>query len=126
MKKKSKILAILIIFSIIIFIIYGQLKSYRYEKELLKDGKVTIGKLDSIEEHPKRTYLHVSYYIGKKKIISFESGLHKKVSPKDIGKFYKIKYLLNSPEIIRGIYSEQIIDSMAILKAGFSKKDIEK
>lgn len=64
--------------------------------------------------------------LAKKKIISFESGLHKKVSPKDIGKFYKIKYLLNSPEIIRGIYSEQIIDSMAILKAGFSKKDIEK
>lgn len=126
MKKKSKILAILIIFFILIFIIYGQLKSYRYEKELLKDGKVTIGKLDSIEEHPKRTYLHISYYIGKKKIISFESGLNKKVSSKDIGKFYKIKYLLNSPEIIRGIYSEQIIDSMAILKAGFSKKDIEK
>jgi hypothetical protein len=126
MKRKSKILALLIIFPIIIFIIYGQIKSYIYEKELQKDGKITIGKLDSIEEYPKRTYLHISYYIGKIKYTSFESGLQKKISPKDIGKFYKIKYLSNSPEIIRGIYSEQIIDNMTILKAGFSKKDIEK
>lgn len=126
MKRKSKILALLIIFSIIFFIIYGQIKSYKYEKELQKNGKITIGKLDSIEKYPKRTYLHISYYIGKKKYFSFESGLQKKISSKDIGKFYKIKYLSNSPEIIRGIYSEQIKDSTTILKAGFSREDIEK
>lgn len=89
MKKKSKILAILIIFSILIFIIYGQLKSYRNEKELLKDGKVTIGKLDSIEEHPKRTYLHISYYIGKKKIFLLKVVYTKKYLQKTSVNFIK-------------------------------------
>lgn len=125
MKKKLKKIALLIILSIVIFIIYGQFKSYRYEKELEKEGIITIGKLDSIEKYPKRSYIHISYYIGKKKYNSFESGLHKKIDTKDIRKFYKIKFLLNSPEIIRGIYSEQVTDTATILKAGFSIGDIE-
>ncbi|MBF4483519.1 MULTISPECIES: hypothetical protein [unclassified Flavobacterium] len=116
----------IIVLSIIIFIIYGQLKSYRYEKELERNGIITIGKIDSIQETPKRNYLYLSYYIGSKKYISFESGLHKNVLPKDIGKFYKIKYLSNSPEIIRGIYSAEIHNQKEILKSGFSLEEIKK
>lgn len=125
MKNRSKKIALFFIIALITFIIYGQIKSYQYEKELLKDGKVTIGRLDSIQENPKRSYLYMSYFIGNKKYSSFESDLHKKMSKKDIGKFYEVKYLSNSPEIIRGNYSKQIIDSIEILNAGFSIKDLE-
>ena len=119
----TKKVAGIIVLSIII---YGQFKSYRYEKELERNGIITIGKLDSIQETPKRNYLYLSYYIGSKKYISFESGLHKNVLPKDIGKFYKIKYLSNSPEIIRGIYSAEIHNQKEILKSGFSLEEIKK
>lgn len=103
---------------------YGQIGSYRYDEEFKKSGKVTIGRIDSIQVNPKREYIYVSYYVDSKKYISIESGLHKKITEKDIGKFYNIKYLSNSPGIIRGVYLKKISDTSEILKSGFSKEDI--
>ena len=43
----------IIVLSIIIFIIYGQLKSYRYEKELERNGILRLGKLTVSKKLPK-------------------------------------------------------------------------
>jgi hypothetical protein len=120
MSKKFRLSGLLIVIPIFAFIMYGQLKSCRYEKQLDSKGIITIGKIDSIQILPKRSYIYLSYYIHGKKYSSFESGLQKSISKKDIGKFYKVKYLEISPEIIRGIYSEQITDTLSILNAGFN------
>ena len=107
-----------------IFVLYGQIRSYKYENELKEKGVVTISRIDSIEELPKWSYLHVSYYIGDKRYTSYENGLHTGISNKDIGKFYEVRYLPESPEIVRGNYSKEITDTIAILNAGFSREDI--
>ncbi|SHM30072.1 hypothetical protein [Flavobacterium saccharophilum] len=125
MKQKSKIFGLLIVASIAIFVLYGQFRNLRFEKDLKEHGKITIGKIDSIQEFPKRNYIHVSYYINGKKYNSFESGLHKNISKENIGEFFKLKYLKNSPEIVRGIYSQRIIDTATILKSGFSITEIK-
>lgn len=124
MKRETKLVLIVILASIFLFILYGQLRSCNYDNELSKDGEITIGKLDSIQKFPKRSYIHLSYYIQGKKHSSSESALDTDVHDADIGKFYKIKYLMRNPEIVRGIYSQQVIDTVIILKAGFSKEDL--
>jgi hypothetical protein len=125
MKQKSKIFGLLIVASIAIFVFYGQFRSLRYEKDLKEHGKITIGRIDSIQEFPKRNYIHISYYINGKKYNSFESDLHKNISKENIGEFFKLKYLKNSPEIVRGIYFQRIIDKATILKSGFSITEIK-
>jgi hypothetical protein len=124
MKKESKIVGLVVVASILI--IYAGISSYMYEEKLKKNGKITIAKLDSIQEYPKRTYGCISFYVGNTKHTSLESGLRSKISKKDIGKFYYVKYLPNATNIVRGVYSKEITDTIAILKAGFSKEDIEK
>lgn len=114
----------LFIVLIIIFIGYGQFKSILFERELKENGKVAIGKIDSIQTNPKRTYIYLTYIVEGDKITSFESGLNKKITKKDIGNYYEIRYLDKSPEIIRTDFSKQITDTTLILKAGFSREDI--
>lgn len=104
---------------------YGQLRSYQYENKLKVDGETTIGRIDSIVRFPKSSTVFISYIILNKKYNSFESALDKKISAKDIGKFYEFRYLLDSPEIVRGNYSKEITDTTAILKAGFSREEME-
>jgi len=125
MNIKSKTIAILLPILLLVFILFGQIRSCEFDQELKESGQLTIGKLDSIRKFPKRTYLCISYYINNEKYNSSESGFKKNISDKDIGKYFKLKYLKKSPEIIRGIYSKQITDTVLILQAGFAKEDIK-
>lgn len=43
---------------------------------------------------------------------------------KNIGKFYRIRYAVKFPETIEASPSEEITDTTAIFKAGFSKNDL--
>lgn len=124
MIKKKNIIPLLVLIAFFIFVLYGQLKSYQYKNKLKLDGQVTIGRIDSIVRFPKSSTVFISYIISNKNYNSFESALDKKISDKDVGKFYEFRYLLDSPEIVRGDYSKKITDTTAILKAGFSKEDI--
>ncbi|MBE8725380.1 hypothetical protein [Flavobacterium hungaricum] len=122
MKKNIKL--ILVLSPLAFIFVFAYIISHRTDNKLQEKGKITIGKFDSIQEYPKRSYLGLSYYIANKRYTSFESSLHKGISKNDMGKFYKILYLPDSPEIIRGIYSKEIIDTVIILKAGFSRSEI--
>lgn len=124
MIKKKNIIPLLVLIAFFVFVLYGQLQSYHYENKLKLDGQVTIGRIDSIVRFPKSYTVFISYIILNKNYNSFENALGKKISSKDVGKFYEFRYLLNSPEIVRGDYFKQITDTTAILKAGFSRKEI--
>ncbi|MBC5862116.1 hypothetical protein [Flavobacterium turcicum] len=126
MKQKSNFFKLLFFGSFAVFIIYGQFVSLKFEKDLKEHGLVTIGKIDSIREFPKGKNIHVSYCIKGKKYNSSESGSgHTNISKENKGEFFKLKYLKDSPEIVRGIYSQRIIDTVTILKSGFSITEIK-
>ncbi|MBE8725377.1 hypothetical protein C4F50_10500 [Flavobacterium sp. KB82] len=95
-----------------------------YERKLKKEGEITIGRIDSINRLPKWSIIYVSYYIQNKNYNYHQDDLHTGITKKDIGKFYEVKYLLSSPEIIRVNYYKQIKDTIAILKAGFPREEI--
>ncbi|MDN3672836.1 hypothetical protein QWY99_07205 [Flavobacterium branchiarum] len=124
MINKRNIIPLLFLMAFFIFVLYGQIRSYKYENELKEKGLITIGKIDSIKRLPKWSNIYISYRIKNEKYNFHENDLKATISLKDIGKFYKVKYLSDSPEIIRVDYSKEITDTIAILNAGFSREDI--
>lgn len=124
MIKKKSIIPLLILLGFIFFVLYCQLQSRQYENKLKRDGQTAIGRIDSIVRYPKSSTVFISYIISNKKYNSFESALDKKISSKDVGRFYEFRYLLDSPEIVRGNYLKEVTDTVAILNAGFSKEEI--
>ncbi|MDN3673041.1 hypothetical protein QWY99_08275 [Flavobacterium branchiarum] len=125
MINKRNFIPLLFLTAFFIFVSYNQIRSYKYENKLEENGLVTIGRIDSIVKYPKSSTIFISYVIMNSKYKSFETALEKKISNKHIGKFYEMKYLTESPEIVRGNYSKEITDTLAILNAGFSREDIE-
>lgn len=123
MKKIIKTMLVLGLLFAIFLVAY--LRSNKVEGELKKNGKIAISRIDSIKKLPKWSNIYLSYYINNKKCVSFQNSLNTGISTNDIGKFYEMKYLPDSPEIVRGIYSKQVTDTVTILKAGFSIADIE-
>jgi hypothetical protein len=123
MKVKTK--AILILGAMSFIFLFAYIRSHRYEEKLSKGGKITIGKIDSIIRLPKWSNIYITYYIDNKRYDYHENDLDAEITKNDIGKFYEVRYLQDSPEIIRANYSKQITDTTAILKAGFSREEIE-
>ncbi|NRT13747.1 hypothetical protein HNP99_000072 [Flavobacterium sp. 28A] len=124
MIKKKNVIPLLFLLAFFIFLLYGQIRSLRYDNDLKERGVVTIGKIDSIQKFPKRSYLWISYYIRNKKYSSSENNSYIEITNKNIGRFYYVKYLPNSTNIVRGVYSEEVTDTVAILNAGFSREEI--
>lgn len=122
---KVNIKAVLILGSIFSFFLFAYVRSYIYKEKFKKEGQITIGRIDSIERLPKWSIIYVSYYVENKKCNYHEDDLDADITKTDIGKFYEIKYLPDSPEIIRVNYLKQITDTTAILKAGFSREEIK-
>ncbi|MDN3672847.1 hypothetical protein QWY99_07260 [Flavobacterium branchiarum] len=124
MKVKTK--AILFFGGMFSLLLFAYIRGYCTDNKLKENGKKTIARLDSIVTPPKwASTVYLTYYIDNKKYTSFESDIEYKTTKNDIGKFYEMKYLPESPEIVRGNYSKEITDTLAILNAGFSREDIE-
>lgn len=123
MKKTIKIILVLIPMILIFSVAY--LRSNWAEKELEKNGKITIVRIDSIFVPPKWSpTIYVSYYVGNEKHSSTSSGVEYQSSKEDVGKFYEFKFLPNSHKGARLNFSKEITDTTAILKAGFSREEI--
>ncbi len=122
MKKTIKI--ILVLAPLITVFVVAYFRSNWVDKELKKNGKITIGRIDSIERLPKWSIIYLSYYINNKKYVFSQDDLDTGITRDDLLKFYEVRYLPSSPEIIRGDYSKQITDTTAILKAGFLREEI--
>lgn len=121
MKNSKFLIFIILIISAIVFV---QLRASRYEKKLSKNGILTVGKIESFDVMPKFTNIYVSYYVNKVKLITPVRKLNNKINEDNIGDFYEVKYLKETPEVSRTNFEKQITDTNLILKAGFSKKNI--
>ena len=78
--------------------------------------------LISVQSLLKRCFLNFKFFIDGNSNFSD--------SPRDnngekIGEFFKVVYSSKNPEVSRIYLDEKITDTTLILKAGFSKEDIE-
>lgn len=115
----SKIVLLFLILGILCLIIVGNIRGYDIEK----NGKITIGKYVSQKNYPKtQTNFFIFYINGVKH--KYNGGRVPKGFSKNIGKFYKIKYSTKYKGAIEPLIDQEITDTLAILQAGFARKDI--
>ena len=121
--KNNKKLAYIIIGICIVSVLYSVVKSYNNSIQLNNYGMQTIGRVIEIKGISKSKGYVYLYYIDGKPIKS-ESliGLAENIR---LGDFYKVNYLPNNPNIKKILSDKKITDTALILKAGFSKEDIE-
>ena len=120
--KNNKKLAYIIIVVCIVSVLYSVVKSYNNSIQLNNYGIETIGKVIKFKGISKRKGFEYIYYVdgNLKKSESF-IGLEENIK---LGDFYKVVYLPSNTNI-KKIYSDKKIkDTVAILKAGFSREDI--
>ena len=88
-----------------------------------KEGKIGIGKFVEYKRYPKTRDYYFEYYKKGNKIRDLiknpPKGFHTKV-----GNFFEIKYTEKFDDIIVN-YDKEITDTIAILKAGFSREDLK-
>ena len=121
--KNNKKLAYIIIVVCIVSVLYSVVKSYNNSIQLNNYGMQTIGRVIEIKGISKsKGYIYLYYIDGKP--IKSESliGLEENIR---LGDFYKVNYLPNNPNIKKILSDKKITDTALILKAGFSKEDIE-
>ncbi|MEL1248906.1 hypothetical protein [Flavobacterium helocola] len=121
--KNNKKLAYIIIGICIVSVLYSVVKSYNNSIQLNNYGMQTIGRVIEIKGISKsKGYIYLYYIDGK--TIKSESliGLEENIR---LGDFYKVNYLPNNPNIKKILSDKKITDTTLILKAGFSKEDIE-
>ena len=120
MLKKNGYLIVIVIF--VLWLIYNFYHGYNHNKELKESGIVTVGKITEFKGAAKGLYLNFKFFIDGNSNFSD--------SPRDnngekIGEFFKVVYSSKNPEVSRIYLDEKITDTTLILKAGFSKEDIE-
>ena len=121
--KNNKKLAYIIIGICIVSVLYSVVKSYNNSIQLNNYGMQNIGRVIEIKGISKsKGYIYLYYIDGKP--IKSESliGLEENIR---LGDFYKVNYLPNNPNIKKILSDKKITDTALILKAGFSKEDIE-
>ena len=119
----NRIYAVVII-SFFAFLISMIIKSYTIKCEIDDFGKTIIGKYVSHKSYPKTQNNYFIYYINGQIFKNFSSENISSEFRKNIGKFYKIKYLDKYPEAIHPLYEQEVTDTAEILNAGFSMDDI--
>jgi hypothetical protein len=120
MLKKNGYLIVIVIF--VLWLLYNFYHGYNYNKELKESGIVTVGMITEFKGAAKGPYLNFKFFIDGNSNFSD--------SPRDnngekIGEFFKVVYSSKNPEVSRIYLDEKITDTTLILKAGFSKEDIE-
>ena len=119
---KNKIYATIVI-SFFIFLVIMIIRSYYISYQIENHGQIIIAKYVSYKNYPKSQENHFIYYINGKKVQNYASDNDVDFR-QNIGKFYKIKYLIKYSEIIHPMYEEEVTDTTEILEAGFSKEDL--
>lgn len=115
--KKDKIRFFMMIGLLLFIIIRYTIAKIDYSK-LDKQGLYTVGKFVEYVRMPKTRTYYFEFYTDKEKIRGFDmpapQGFYK-----NIGKYYKLKYLPDDPNIFKVYFCEEITDSVEIIKAGF-------
>lgn len=117
--KENKITLIVVLFFSICLMVYAKF-CFDKNREIEKSGTVIVSKLISSKKYVKtRDYFFLFFWNGKEKIISqtrLPIGFHK-----NIGKYYKIKYLPKYPDLMVVYPEKEVINKDEILEAGFDE-----
>ena len=119
---KNKIYAFFLIF-FFVGVIFMMIKGNNARSDLTKNGKLTIGKYVLHKRYSKSSENYFIFYLNGE-ICKRNGGTAPSGFSKNIGKFYKIKYLEKYNIIIDALFNEQITDTLEILKAGFSMDEV--
>ncbi|RXM43292.1 hypothetical protein [Flavobacterium sp. YO64] len=117
--KISKLVLFAIVFGLIFLFIKGHLRS----KEIQENKKQTVCKFVFCKTFPKTTVSFFKYNVNNKWYRNSCDRCPENYSEK-INKFFIIDYSSKDPDNIRVDFSNQITDTTAILKAGFTREDI--
>ncbi|SHG98738.1 hypothetical protein SAMN05444372_112126 [Flavobacterium micromati] len=128
---QSKMLTVIVIIILLTFIA----RDFYIKSEVKKLNKFTIAKFTLKKNLPKRTSFYFTYILNQEKIVTANAGIHydilnsesetKIIDDLKINCFYLAKYDPKHPTIILVDPLQQVTDTTAILKAGFSREDIE-
>ena len=122
MRNNNK-LAYFIIAICTIWVLFSISKSYINDIKLNNYGIDTIGRVIKFKGISKTKGFEYIYNVeGKLKKSESLIGLEKNIK---LGDFYKVVYLPSNTNIKKIYSDEKIKDTVAILKAGFSREDIE-
>nr|WP_199002863.1 hypothetical protein [Flavobacterium sp. ASV13] len=119
---KNKIL-VLILASAFTFFIYSLTRGYMIKYDVEKNGKISIGKFVLQDNYGKGQLNYFIFYINGKKYKE-DGGRSPEGFSENIGKFYKIIYSEKYQGHIKALFNEQVTDTTAILKAGFSREEL--
>ena len=132
MEKKNNKYFIIIFLTVLSLI---QLRSYLINNCLKKSKKFTIAKFTLKKRLPKKTNFYFTYIINGEKIVTANSGIDydilnfeaetKIIDNLKINCFYLAKYDPKHPNVIIVDPLKRVIDTIEILKAGFSREDIK-
>ena len=121
MRNNNK-LAYFIIAICTIWVLFSISKSYINDIKLNNYGIETIGRVIKFKGISKTKGFEYIYYMdGKLKKSESLIGLEENIK---LGDFYKVVYLPSNTNIKKIYSDEKIKDTVAILKAGFSREDI--
>lgn len=119
--KISKYLLILGLIFFIGFLVKGHYEGVDFRKNL----KIGIGKYTARRNYPKTSANFFVYYIKGKKYRHNVRRMPIEFYSNNLGKFYRIKYSEKYVDMIIVLFDQEVTDTVAILEAGFSVKDIK-
>lgn len=119
---------------ILISLITVQIRSYIVKNNIKKSENFIIARLTSTIRYPKSTDFNFTYIIDGKLITTANGGVDFDILNSDeetrliknlkVNSFYLAKFNPKYPNIIIVDKEKQVTDTVAILKAGFSKEEI--
>lgn len=98
--------------------------SYFLKYDVENKGKISIGKYVLQDSWGKGETNYFIYYINGKRYKN-NGGRAPLGFSKNIGKFYKIKYSEKYEGSIQALFDQEVTDTIAILKAGFSREELK-
>ena len=119
-ERVSKVFVIAFIIGALGMIVYG----YRMKFDIENHGKASIGKYVSRDSWGKGEVNNLIYYIDGNKHEG-NGGRVPKGFENNIGKFYRIQYSTKYENHLKAFFDQEVIDTLEILNAGFSKSEIE-
>lgn len=120
---KNKKFLYTMIFILIFWVIFNYFKIELDSNERNKFKLESVSKVTSFKGASRSKFLNFIYLVNNKWIKEdWYCGSHPKMK---VGEFYKIIYSSKDPKNVEIFLDEKITDTLAILKAGFSREDIK-
>ena len=117
----SRILLTGVVCIISIIAILGYCRSY----DINNSNNFTIARYVSYRSYPKSESNYFVFYRNNKRL-RVNAGRAPEGFPRNLGRFYRIKYSKKYEEVIRPLFDQEVTDTAAILEAGFPIEEVRK